>query len=74
MKGIRSGSESAFAPIVIGDPSYFPDLVRSAGRVGRGIALLKGPIRKCVEGSDKEVDKSGTAVVHTSAQIIVLGS
>lgn len=44
VKGIRSGNECAYAPLVIGDPSYFPEYVKEIGKVGRGIAILKNPI------------------------------
>lgn len=43
-KGIRSGNESAYAPLIIGDPSYFPNFVKEIGKVGRGIVVLKNPI------------------------------
>jgi len=38
--GIRSGNEKAYAPLIIGDPSYFPEYVKEVGKVGRGIAIL----------------------------------
>jgi Rab GDP dissociation inhibitor len=47
--GVRSGSgddaEAALAPIIIGDPSYFPAaMVRKTGRVIRTICILDHPI------------------------------
>ncbi|ORZ31239.1 GDP dissociation inhibitor [Catenaria anguillulae PL171] len=42
--GVKSEGECAFAPIVIGDPSYFPSKVRDTGKVIRSICLLKHPI------------------------------
>ncbi|KAJ3342412.1 Rab GDP dissociation inhibitor alpha [Entophlyctis luteolus] len=43
--GIRSGSETATAKLVIGDPSYFPTKVRKTGqKVLRAICLLNHPI------------------------------
>ena len=41
--GVRSGNEIARAKIVIGDPSYFPNLVKNTGRVVRTICILGGP-------------------------------
>ncbi|KAJ1981344.1 Rab GDP dissociation inhibitor alpha [Dimargaris verticillata] len=43
-KGVRSGEEKAYAKQVIGDPSYFPEKVKTVGRVIRAICLLKHPI------------------------------
>lgn len=40
VKGVRCGEERAYAPLLIGDPSYFPDMVRTTGKVGRGICIL----------------------------------
>lgn len=40
VKGIRCGEEKAYAPLLIGDPSYFPDMVKPVGKVGRGICIL----------------------------------
>lgn len=65
--GIRSGSEKAYAPLVIGDPSYFPDLVHKVGRVGRGICLMRGPIRECADASETEKDGKGGVLKATSA-------
>ncbi|KAJ3378158.1 Rab GDP dissociation inhibitor alpha [Entophlyctis sp. JEL0112] len=43
--GIRSGSETATAKLVIGDPSYFPTKSRKTGqKVVRAICLLNHPI------------------------------
>merc|ERR1712137_953992 len=42
--GVRSGSEVAKATCVIGDPSYFPDLVKKTGQVVRVICILDHPI------------------------------
>lgn len=43
--GVRSGSETAKAKIVIGDPTYFPDKVRKTGqRVVRAICILDHPV------------------------------
>lgn len=43
--GIRSGEEVAKAPIVIGDPTYFPDKVRKTGqRVIRAMCILNHPV------------------------------
>lgn len=43
--GVKSGDEIAKAPIVIGDPTYFPDKVRKTGqRVIRAMCILNHPI------------------------------
>jgi len=42
--GVRSGQEIAKAQCVIGDPSYFPDLVKKTGQVVRVICILDHPI------------------------------
>jgi Rab GDP dissociation inhibitor len=45
--GIRSGTEKAFAPLVICDPSYvmnIPNRVKKVGQVIRAICLLQHPI------------------------------
>lgn len=45
VRGIRSEGEEARAPMVIGDPTYFPDKVKSTGdRVIRAICILEHPI------------------------------
>ncbi len=44
--GIKSGSESANAPIIIGDPTYFADKVQKSGKkVIRKIFVIKNPIK-----------------------------
>lgn len=42
--GVKSGEEVAKAPIVIGDPSYFPDKVKQVGQVVRAICIMDHPI------------------------------
>lgn len=43
--GVKSGDEVAKAPIVIGDPTYFPDKVRKTGqRVIRAMCILNHPV------------------------------
>ncbi|KAI8869017.1 rab GTPase activator [Ramicandelaber brevisporus] len=42
--GVVSEGETAKAPMVIGDPSYFPERVVKTGRVVRAICLLDHPI------------------------------
>eukprot|EP00768_Dysnectes_brevis_P000694 gnl/Dysnectes_brevis/1154_a1288_3827.p1 GENE.gnl/Dysnectes_brevis/1154_a1288_3827~~gnl/Dysnectes_brevis/1154_a1288_3827.p1 ORF type:complete len:491 (+),score=204.07 gnl/Dysnectes_brevis/1154_a1288_3827:22-1473(+) len=78
VRGIRSGESTAYAPIVIGDPSYFQiegqDLVQMVGRCVRGICLLKRPIPQCEEQSDKDEVKKGSKAKpkrKTSAQVII---
>lgn len=73
VSGIRSGNEKAYAPLVIGDPSYFPEYVHETGKIGRGIAILKGPIEDCAKQCGTTTDKQGNKVYETSAQIIITG-
>jgi len=42
--GVKSEGETAKAPIVIGDPSYFPDKCKKVGQVVRIICILGAPI------------------------------
>ncbi|EDQ92200.1 uncharacterized protein MONBRDRAFT_17747 [Monosiga brevicollis MX1] len=42
--GVKSEGEVAKAPLVIGDPSYFPDQVKKEGEVVRAICLMDHPI------------------------------
>jgi len=42
--GVRSGEEVAKCKLVVGDPSYFPELVRKVGDVVRCIAIIDHPI------------------------------
>lgn len=58
VKGIRSGTECAYAPLVIGDPSYFPEYVKEVSKVGRGYTIIQNPIKQCAEQSETE-DKDG---------------
>lgn len=51
----------------MGDPSYFPDLVKKTGRVGRGICLMKAPIKECADASEDEKDGKGGILKATSA-------
>merc|ERR1712125_106636 len=49
--GVRSGKEVAKAKYVIGDPTYFPDLVKKTGQVVRIICILDKPIASA-KGAD----------------------
>lgn len=42
--GVKSEGEVVKADIVIGDPSYFPNLVKQTGRVVRVICILDAPV------------------------------
>lgn len=66
VKGIRSGKENAYCKWLIMDPTYFPDLSKSVGRVSRGIFILDGPIEECIKQLKSKGDK-----IPTSAQIII---
>merc|ERR1712137_205521 len=50
--GVRSGKEVAKAPCIIGDPSYFLDLVKKTGQVVRIICVLDHPIANLAKGAD----------------------
>ena len=50
--GVRSGQEVAKASCVIGDPSYFPDLVKKTGQVVRVICILDSPVQGLGKGAD----------------------
>lgn len=43
-ESIESNGKKAYAKMVVGDPSYFPDRVRSVGKVIRCIAIMDHPI------------------------------
>jgi len=42
--GVKSGTETAYARFVVGDPSYFPDKVKKVGQIVRAICILNHPI------------------------------
>ncbi|XP_022080961.1 rab GDP dissociation inhibitor alpha-like [Acanthaster planci] len=42
--GVKSEGETARTKLVVGDPSYFPDLVKKTGQVVRAICILDHPI------------------------------
>ena len=50
--GVRSGNEVAKAASVIGDPSYFPNLVKKTGQVVRCICILDHPIASGIKQAD----------------------
>lgn len=45
VSGVRYGDEVAKTKIVIGDPSYFPDKVKTVNRVVRCICILDHPVK-----------------------------
>jgi len=53
--GVRSGNEIARAKIVIGDPSYFPNLVKNTGRVVRTICILSGPVPNTKDADSTQI-------------------
>jgi len=53
--GVRSGEEVAKAPIIVGDPSYFPGKVRRIGKVIRAICLLQHPIPNTDNGDSVQL-------------------
>lgn len=69
--GVRCGKDIFRAPILVGDPSYFPNLVRNVGRIGRYICIMTGPIPVCESLSDEELDRNGSRIVQTAHQVII---
>lgn len=63
--------EAFYAPIVVGDPSYFPTYTRKVGKVGRACLLLAGPIPACASQADAELDDAGKPIQQCSAQVII---
>jgi len=53
--GVRSGSEVAKAKYVIGDPTYFPDLVKKTGQVVRIICILDHPITSAKNADSTQI-------------------
>ena len=55
--GVKSEGETARTKMVIGDPTYFPDLVRKVGQVIRIICILDHPIvqKKCSIGLSTQI-------------------
>lgn len=43
--GVKSEGEVAKAKFIIGDPSYFPDKVKTTGKIIRAICILSHPIK-----------------------------
>ncbi|KAH0792210.1 GDP dissociation inhibitor family protein [Histomonas meleagridis] len=64
--GIESNGKKAYAPVIIGDPSYFakiPGKTKTEGRIVRAICLLNQPI-KCL-GSKNKVDSANIIIPQT---------
>ena len=64
-KGIESNGKTAYAPILIGDPSYFKDIpgkTKVVGKIVRAICLLDSPI-KCLK--DKKIDSANIIIPQT---------
>ena len=73
-KGISSKGEEAYAPIIIGDPTYFTDLDKTkvTGRTIRAICLLNHPVA-CLK--DKTIDSANIIIpqgeVHREHDIYI---
>ena len=52
--GVSSEGETARAPIVVGDPSYFPDKCRLTQKVIRAMCIMNHPIPNCNDGKGSE--------------------
>jgi Rab GDP dissociation inhibitor len=70
VKGIISGDNKAYAPIVIGDPSYFTDIpnkTRVKGKIVRAICLVNHPIscfKKPVDSANIIIPQSEVGRQH----------
>ena len=49
--GVRSEGETARAPLVVGDPSYFPGKCRLTTRVIRAMCIMNHPIPNTDDGT-----------------------
>merc|ERR1711982_111758 len=78
--GVRSGNEVAKAASVIGDPSYFPNLVKKTGQVVRCICILDHPIASGIKQADstqiiipqKQVGRNSDIYIHLFLLLIWL--
>ncbi len=52
--GVRSEGETAKAPLVVGDPSYFPDKCVRTGRVIRAMCIMSHPIPSTNDGTTRK--------------------
>ena len=65
-KGIKSGEHEAFAPVIIGDPSYFqqiPGKTKVTGKIVRAICLVNHPI-PCIK-SKTPIDSANIIIPQT---------
>mmetsp|Transcript_36747 Transcript_36747/g.95144 ORF Transcript_36747/g.95144 Transcript_36747/m.95144 type:complete len:442 (-) Transcript_36747:905-2230(-) len=53
--GVRSGDKVAKAPIVVGDPTYFPDKVEETGKAVRAFCLLNHPVPNTNENGSCQI-------------------
>ena len=53
--GVRSGEETAHAPLVVGDPSYFPGRTRRTAQVARAMCLMSHPIPGTSDASSAQI-------------------
>jgi len=60
--GIQVNGTQANAQIVIGDPSYFPELVQKSGKVVRAIALMTKPLEHAKDVSSYQVIFPGSTI------------
>ena len=78
VKGVKSGDQVARAPVVIGDPSYFPDRCKPTGRVVRVICLLDHPVNgtggldsvQIIIPQNQVKRKNGACIVHRASWIV----
>jgi Rab GDP dissociation inhibitor len=55
---------TAKAPLVIGDPSYFPDRVKVVGKVVRAICIMNHPIPNTSDSHSVQVCKRPTHTLY----------
>ena len=53
--GVQSGEETASAPLVVGDPSYFPGRTRRTAQVARAMCLMSHPIPGTNDGASAQI-------------------
>ena len=64
--GVKVMDTTANAAIVVGDPSYFPELVKKTGTVVRAIAVVNEPIASTNQAGSYQVIFPGSTVGRTN--------
>lgn len=66
--GVTSDGQTAKTKMVVGDPSYFDDLVKKVGKVVRCICLLNHPIPNTKDSSSTQIIIPQNAVGRKSGE------